>query len=141
VYFHPVPAIQYRRDNRHIFNVGYRNRVDEDVEQTDLSFYWPVIDGLAVIGRWNHDLVSGRTIEGFGGLEYEDCCLQVRLLARHFLDSPTTRNFDEVEADDGIFLQIVFKGLAGFGTKVESVLERGVRGYRPPQPLDFFDGY
>ena len=32
----------------------------------------------------------------------------------------------------------VFKGLAGFGTKVESVLERGIRGYRTPQQRDYF---
>jgi LPS-assembly protein len=81
--------------------------------------------------------VSGRTIEGFGGLEYSDCCLQVRLLARRFLDS-RSNDFSQVEADEGIFLQIVFKGLAGFGTKVESALERGVRGYRSAQPQDYF---
>ena len=91
-----------------------------------------------MLGRWNYDLESGRTIEGFGGLEYGDCCLQVRLMARRFLDSPTARNFAEVKADDGVFLQIVFKGLAGFGTKVESVLERGIRGYRSPQQQDYF---
>lgn len=131
-------AIQYRRDNRHIFNVGYRNRVEEDIEQTDVSLYWPITQHWAVIGRWNYDLVSGRTIEGFGGIEYGDCCLQVRLMARRFLDSPTARDFQDIEADDGIFVQIVFKGLAGFGTKVESVLERGIRGYRTPEQRDYF---
>jgi len=90
------------------------------------------------MGRWNYDLISGRTIEGIGGLEYSDCCLKVRVMARRFLDSPTAGNFEEIEADDGIFLQIVFKGLAGFGTKVESVLERGIRGYRTPQQRDYF---
>lgn len=131
-------GIQYRRDNRHIFNVGYRNRFDTNIEQTDLSVYWPVSQHFAVLARWNYDLESGRTIEGFGGVEYADCCLQVRLMARRFIDSPTGQNLASVEADDGIFLQIVFKGLAGFGTKVESVLERGIRGYRTPEARDFF---
>lgn len=130
-------GIGYRRDNRHIFNLGFRNRRDSDVEQGDISLYWPLGKRMAIMGRWNYDLVSGRTIEGFGGLEYSDCCLQVRLLARRFLDSRSD-NFAEVEGDDGIFLQIVFKGLAGFGTKVESVLERGIRGYRSPAPSDYF---
>ncbi len=131
-------AIQYRRDNRHIFNIGYRNRVEEDIEQTDVSLYWPISKHFAIMGRWNYDLVSGRTIEGFGGIEYGDCCLQVRLMARRFLDSPTARDFQDIEADDGIFVQIVFKGLAGFGTQVESVLERGIRGYRSPEQSDYF---
>jgi len=131
-------AIQYVGDNRHIFNVGFRNRRDQNVEQTDISVYWPISDRFSIMGRWNYDLVSGRTIEGFGGIEYADCCLQVRLIARRFLDSPTVQQLSNVEADDGIFLQIVFKGLAGFGTKVESVLERGIRGYRSPEPSSFF---
>ncbi len=134
-------GIQYRRDNRHIFNLGYRKRDDgtEEIEQSDVSLYWPLFERFALVGRWNFDLISGRTIEGFGGIEYNDCCLQVRLMARRFLDSPTATNFDEVEGDDGVFLQIVFKGLAGFGTKVESVLQRGVRGYRSPEQSDFFN--
>ena len=132
-------ALQYRRDNEHIVNLGFRRRRDQDIEQTDISVYWPLSRRLAVLGRWNYDLVSGRTIEGFGGIEYDDCCLRVRLMARRFLDSPSSRNLADVEADDGVFLQIVFKGLAGFGTKVESVLERGVRGYRSPQMRDYFN--
>ena len=126
-------GLQYRRDNRHIFNVGFRNRRANNIEQTDVSLYWPITRHLAVLGRWNYDLVSGRTIEAFGGIEYGDCCLQVRLMARRFLDSPTAKGFGDVEADEGVYLQIVFKGLAGFGTKVESVLERGIRGYRTPR--------
>ncbi len=131
-------ALQYRRDNRHIFNLGFRNRRAEDIEQTDVSLYWPVSRRISVIGRWNYDLVSGRTVEGFGGLEYSDCCLQLRLIARRFLDSPAGSDLEDVEGDEGVFLQIVFKGLAGFGTKAESVLERGIRGYRAPNRQDYF---
>ncbi|NKC00855.1 MAG: LPS assembly protein LptD [Pseudomonadales bacterium] len=133
-------GIQFRRDNRRIVNVGFRHNRVSNVEQTDFSMYWPLTDSFAILGRWNYDLESGRTIEGFGGIEYEDCCLQVRLMARRFLESRTD-NFAEVEGDDGIFVQIVFKGLAGFGTKVESVLERGIRGYRSPVQGGYFSNY
>ena len=134
-------GIRFRRDNRHIFNIGFKkNSMVDDIEQTDVSLYWPIADSFAILARWNYDLVSGRTIEGFGGIEYEDCCLQVRLLARRFLDS-RTHDFAKVEGDEGIFVQIVFKGLAGFGTKVESVLERGVRGYRSPSQQEYLSNY
>ncbi|MEQ8857220.1 MAG: LPS-assembly protein LptD [Pseudomonadales bacterium] len=123
-------GLQYRRDNRHIVNLGYRKRIEDNIDQTDLSFYWPVSERFALMGRWNYDVVSGRTIEGFGGVEYNDCCWRIGLMARRFIDSPTGRFIDSVKADEGIFLQIVFKGLAGFGNKLESVLERGIRGYR-----------
>lgn len=123
-------AIQYRRDNQHIVNLSYRNLGAQDVDQTDVSFYWPMSKHYSVLGRWNYDLVNNRTIEGFLGLEYNNCCLQVRLFARRFIDSPSGSTVEDVEADDGLFLQIVFKGLAGIGGKVESVLEKGIRGYR-----------
>ena len=131
-------ALQYRLDNRRMLNLGFRNRPESDIEQTDLSVYWPISNRFSIMGRWNYDLKSGRTIEGFGGVEYSDCCLQVRLMARRFLDARTAQQIATVDADDGIFLQIVFKGLAGFGTKVESVLERGIRGYRSPEPSSYF---
>ena len=130
-------ALQYRGDNRHIVNLGYRRRRQDDIQQTDVSLYWPISRHYAVMGRWNYDVVSGRTVEGFGGIEYNDCCWRIRLMARRFLDSPTGRNLETVEADEGIFLQIVFKGLAGFGDKVESVLRRGIRGYSTEMVDDF----
>ena len=92
--------------------------------------YWPLTRRFSVLGRWNYDLESGRTIEGLGGIEYNDCCWKIRLLARRFIDSPSARAIDTIEADEGIDLQIVFKGLAGFGNATETVLERSIRGYR-----------
>lgn len=121
--------IQYRRDNNHILNLGYRQRAIDDVRQSDVSLYWPLSRHYALMGRWNHDLRSKRTIEGFVGIEYNDCCWQVRVMARRFLDAPAGANLVDVQSDEGIFIQFVFKGLAGFGGKVESVLSRGVRGY------------
>ena len=101
------------------------------MEQTDASVYWPVAERFGVIGRWKYDLVSNRTIEGLAGIEYNDCCWQLRLVARHYLDAPTARDFEDIDADKGIFLQIVFKGMAGVGGTLESIMQRGIRGYQP----------
>jgi len=122
-------ALQYRTNNRHIFNLGYRNRKVSRVDQTDVSVYWPISRHYGLIGRWNYDLKSNRTIEGMGGIEYNDCCLQVRLVVRQFIDSPSAANIENIDTDTGIFLQIVFKGLAGVGTALESVLQKSIRGY------------
>ncbi len=121
--------LQYRMDNRRVINLGYRNRLPQDIDQTDVSLYWPVSRRFALYGRWNYDVVSGRTIEGIAGIEYNDCCWQIRVLVRRFLDQPAARGFENVDADSGIFLQIILKGLAGFGGRMESLLERGIRGY------------
>ncbi|MDP6376689.1 MAG: LPS assembly protein LptD [Pseudomonadales bacterium] len=121
--------VGFQPDSRRMLNVGYRKRVKSDIEQTDLSVYWPISERFSVFGRWNYDLVSARTIEVFGGIEYNDCCWQIRLISRRFLDAPSN-DFTNVEPDDGIFLQIGFRGLGGFGNRIESVLQRGIRGYR-----------
>ncbi|MGI9328925.1 MAG: LPS-assembly protein LptD [Pseudomonadales bacterium] len=126
-------SISYQPESRKILNLGYRFDRIADIDQTDFSLYWPLTRHFSFVGRWNYDLASGRTIERFGGLEYNDCCWQIRLLARRFIDSPSAALIDEVEADEGVFVQIVFKGLAGFGNKLESVLTRGVKGYRSPE--------
>ena len=122
--------VQYQVDNRRVINLGYRNRFLQDIDQTDVSFHWPVSARYALYGRWNHDLVSGRMIEGIAGIEYNDCCWRIRLLWRRFLDQPAARSFENIDADEGVFLQIVLKGLAGFGGRMDTVLERGIRGYR-----------
>ena len=121
----------WRSGSDKLVNLGYRQRVQGDVEQTDFSAYWPINRHFRVLGRWNYDLRSGRTIEGLGGIEYNDCCWKIRLVARRFIDSRNVAVIDTVEADEGIELQIVFRGLAGFGNRLESILERSIAGYQP----------
>jgi LPS-assembly protein len=129
-------ALQHLRDDRHILNFGYRYRNSDNISQPDLSAYWPISRHFGVIGRWNYDFEQERVIEAFGGLEYNDCCWRIRLVARRFLSIPTGPNIvtgQEVEVvrpDDGLFLQIVFKGMGGVGSSLESMLARGIRGYR-----------
>jgi LPS-assembly protein len=120
----------YRTDNNHIFNIGFRHRDDDNVDQTDVSFIWPLSKRYALIGRWNYDIDSGKTIEGLGGIEYNNCCWQIRVIGRRFIDSPSAREINTTEAEIGAFVQVVFKGLAGLGTKIESLLEKSIRGYR-----------
>ena len=122
-------ALSYRAGGRRLFNLAYRNRLRDNINQTDFSFHWPIARRYAVVGRWNHDLASGRTIEGMAGIEYNDCCLRIRLVGRHYLDQPAAHSFAEVDEDSGLFLQILFKGLGGLGGGVDAMLERSVYGY------------
>jgi hypothetical protein len=67
----------------------------------------------------------------------------VRLVARRFLNIPAGPNIvtgeevDVVRADQGVFLQIVFKGMGGVGNSIESMLARGIRGYRTEEEDGF----
>ncbi|MBV2131778.1 LPS assembly protein LptD [Pseudomonas sp. MAP12] len=103
------------------------------IEQHDISTIWPIMPQWSVIARWQHDYSRNRTLEAMGGFEYDSCCWKLRLINRYWMD------YDEYdlnpdaneEADRGIFLQIVFKGLGGVvGSQVESFLDQGIQGYR-----------
>jgi hypothetical protein len=57
--------------------------------------------------------------------------LAVKLLWHRSLDAPRDLPGSATTTDTGVMLQISFKGLGGFGSKVDSRLVRGIKGYRP----------
>lgn len=126
-------GLSYRKDARRILNVGYRRRSPE-VDQTDVSVYWPLPGASSqwsAFARWNHDWRSGLTIEGFAGLAYANCCLEVKMLWQQRIDLPRNLAQADSRTDRGIAIQIAFRGFAGFGRGVDSRLVRGIKGYRP----------
>ena len=103
------------------------------IDQHDFSFIWPVVPQWSVIGRWQHDYSRSRTLEAFGGFEYDSCCWKLRVINRYWIDYDETDLNPDVndEPDTGIFLQIVFKGLGNvFGGATETFLDEGIQGYR-----------
>ena len=122
-------SLLFKRDDARIVNVGYRRRTRYDVEQTDVSFYWPLTSRWRAFGRWNHDWHFGQNIERFAGVEYAGCCLAVKLAWHQTIDIPRNRLTADADFDTGVLLQIAFRGLGGFGTRVDSRLERGIKGY------------
>ncbi|MEA9996107.1 LPS-assembly protein LptD [Pseudomonas sp. 10B1] len=110
------------------------------IQQHDFSVIWPVAPQWNVISRWQYDYNRNRTLEAFGGFEYDNCCWKLRLIDRYWI------NYDEFsqditqneKGDHGIFLQVVLKGLGGvLGQKVESFLDKGIQGYREREDQAF----
>ena len=93
------------------------------MEQTDVSFAWPMARYWRAVGRWNYSLKGDRTVETFAGIEYESCCWGLRLVGRRYLSSLGG------EYNTGIFAQLVLKGLAGVGN-ANAFLDRSIPGYR-----------
>lgn len=130
-----------------IFNAGYsyRNRINafdsltgdvvsdlnQRIDQSDMSFMWPLNPQWSVIGRWQHDFAGNRTLEAFGGFEYDSCCWKLRFINRYWLDYNERESVARDTSNTGIFLQIVLKGLGNVtGNRVESLLDEGIPGYR-----------
>lgn len=131
-----------------IVNIGYRYRNDtrrfdpykgvfvEDsdeykIDQHDLSMIWPIVPQWNAIARWQYDYNQSRTLEAFGGFEYDSCCWKLRLVNRYWLDYDELNLTRRERGDRGIFLQIILKGLGGVvGNNVNSFLDKGIQGYR-----------
>ncbi|EIK51807.1 organic solvent tolerance protein OstA [Stutzerimonas stutzeri TS44] len=110
------------------------------INQHDFSFIWPVVPQWSVIGRWQHDYSRSRTLEAFGGFEYDSCCWKLRLINRYWIDYDETDLNPDLndEPDTGIFLQIVLKGLGGVvGNATETFLDEGIQGYREREDQAF----
>lgn len=114
--------VQFRPADDRVVNLAYRFRRDE-LEQSDLSFAWPVADRWNVVGRWNYSLQDDVTLERFAGVEYETCCWVARVVSRNFVNNLSG------ERDTALFTQLHFKGLASVGGRADLFLENGILGY------------
>lgn len=114
--------IQYHPGFRKIANISYRYLKGEQ-NQIDLSFLWPLSPSWHAIGRWYYDIGDSQKLETLVGVEYDSCCWGIRLVTRDYIDSDS-------KANNRVYMaQIVLKGLATFGSKIETVLEDGILGY------------
>jgi LPS-assembly protein len=147
-------SIRYSPDFLHILNVTYRftsediqiPTIDENVEESDITFIWPIKGKLSAIGRWNFGWDKDQTIESFVGVEYNDCCWKTRLVFRRFLKEPRSIILFEDDpgsptgvrqvpyldhrADTGVFFEFQLNGLATMGRRLDSLLDDAITGYR-----------
>lgn len=131
VNFHYNPAL------RKILNFGYSYRNQEtdgmnNLNQSNVSFSWPMNPQWSVLGQWRYDIASGSNLESLFGFEYDSCCWGVRLVGRRHLNEDVNGNTDEVVSsnyDNGVYLQFEFKGLGSLGKKSDGVVSESIYGY------------
>ena len=118
----------YNDRERRIFNLGFHDRPEDNLRQSEVAAIWPIHRNWRLIGRWMYDVENHRTQETLAGAEYRNCCWRVRLVSQRELyddDGDGT-----LEPDSTVMLQIEMTGLGGFGGRVDSLLERSISGYR-----------
>jgi len=130
-------GLHYRDGANRLFNATYRSRYEgtvdslgnsNDIEQTDMSFKWPINKNWSTVGRWNYSQEHNLSLDTFVGLEKDTCCWRLRVIARQYVNDA----FDE-EPKQGIFFQFELKGLTSFGEKLDAFLEDGILGYQIPE--------
>ncbi len=136
--------LTYRNQPSQIFNLGYRYRGEDErsaiksISRIDTSIRWPILDNWYGVGRLQYSFKYQSTTESFIGLEKDSCCWRFRIIWRRFantLKDSLTNDFildenNEIEMDEGIFVQMELKGLTSFGDKVDEFLENNLSGYQ-----------
>lgn len=141
-------SLRYTDNKRRIFNFSYNYTSEEvqkarrfqSLEESDVSFLWPIKGNWSVTGRWNFGWDENQTIESLVGIEYNDCCWRARIAYRRYLKDPriitvTTSRTDgsitllDGRAETGIFFEFQLKGLTSIGRRLDTLLNESVIGY------------
>jgi LPS-assembly protein len=137
-------VLHIKDDNNRLLNLGYLYRKNpllpdksNDIQQTDVSFSWPIYDTWSIVGRWQYSLLYNLTQEAFFGIEKENCCWRFRLIGRRYINginnSTITDDPNQLAqgiSQTGIFFQIELKGLTGIGEKLDNFFEKSIYGYQ-----------
>lgn len=129
-------SFHYQPSARRMIDLGYRFTRDgekingeiKDLEQTNVSFFWPINKQLGTIGHWTYNVSQGFSQLYFLGFEYEGCCWALRAIGeRAFTDFEAN---DKPSFDTTFYLQVLFKGLGNIGTNnAKNLLSTNLPGY------------
>jgi LPS-assembly protein len=117
-------GLQYRPRPDTVVNLGYRYR-EALLEQWDVAVAWRLSPSWQIFARQVYSTKENKSIDRFAGFEYGGCCWRVRLLGRNYVSNRTG------ESDNSVLLQVELTGLSSVGTRNDTFLERGIRGYSP----------
>ena len=128
-----------------IVNIGYRYRRNplsrnDLFEQADFSFLYPVNPNWSLVGRYYYSLKDHKPLEQLAGVQWESCCLAVRVLGRRYLRNRTG------ELNNSLQVEFELKGLGSAGQDTGRILRRAILGYDrddlylvPPSSVDHTD--
>lgn len=128
-----------------IVNIGYRYRRNavtrnDLFKQADFSFLYPVNANWSVVGRYYYSVLDHKPLEQLAGVQWESCCLAVRVLGRRYLRNRTG------ELNNSLQVEFELKGLGSAGQDTGRILRRAILGYDrddlylvPPSSVDHTD--
>lgn len=114
-------AAHYHPEAGKAFNMGYRFQRNT-LRLVDFSTQWPLFSRWHMVGRWNYSLQDSRILEGIAGLEYNQSCWTLRLVAQSFATAT-------LQTNTGFFVQLELNDLVKVGSDPLSLLKLSVPGY------------
>ncbi|WHI53528.1 hypothetical protein P3339_20950 [Microbulbifer sp. MLAF003] len=144
-------SLRYFDDDARIFNLSYYyerndallfpNEVDNDddssTRQLNSSAVLPISTHTSIMASAAYDLTLDRELQYLAGIEYDDCCYRARLVWSRTLDNDLAGVVaaEDLEYEEGIFLEVQLKGLAGFGSTVTQMLYKGIANFDQREKL------
>jgi LPS-assembly protein len=127
--------LQRRIKTDGVLNFSYRFRrtpgtTDILLEQYDASIVYPISDRWRLVGDWTYSVLDKKTVQALAGVEYDSCCVAVRLVGRHYVNNVNIYNPTTASANTAIMVELEFKGLGAFNGQTEGILRRGILGYQ-----------
>jgi LPS-assembly protein len=92
------------------------------LRQVDVSTQWPIFGRWHGVARWNYSLQDSRILETIGGLEYNQDCWLLRLVAQRFATATQQSN-------TGFFVQLELNDFVKVGSDPLDLLKQSVPGY------------
>ena len=122
-----------------LLNIGYTLRepapslLERPVtEQANISGYYPLDNNWSLFGAIEYSLEAAESVEDMIGIEYDDCCWQVRMLYMRYIDTASgIVDFTDpnLERERALQFQVVLKGMGGFGGRVDNLMRDMIRGF------------
>ena len=107
-------------------------------EQANFSTYWPINDKWSVFGALEYSLEGSTAVEDMFGVEYDDCCWRFRLLYMRYIDTELGEipdfNDPNLNRENAVQIQVLLKGMGGFGGRVDNLLSDMIRGFADRRP-------
>lgn len=99
--------------------------------QINLSGQWPLHKHWSAVGQWNYSFRDKRLLSGIAGLEYNESCWTLRLVAHSFtVGALLTTAGIAPQTSTGIFLQLELNELVKVGSDPLMLLKQSVPGYK-----------
>lgn len=92
------------------------------LRQINVSGQWPLSSHWHAVGQWNYSFLDQRLLSGVAGLEYEQNCWMLRLVAHSF-------TVGTKQTSTGIFVQLELNELVKVGSDPLTLLKQSVPGY------------
>ncbi|MFC5524650.1 LPS-assembly protein LptD [Rhodanobacter ginsengisoli] len=127
--------LQRRLGNDGILNFSYRYRRGR-LEQYSASVVYPISERWRLMGSWTYSVKERETVEALAGVEYDSCCVTLRLVDRNYVNQtsygsiPAPAGSNVNLRDNAIMFEVVFKGLGSSGGQIDPLLRRDILGYQ-----------